>query len=490
MRNTARGAALGLAAGPVADIILPLIAAIALLVVAPPSLAEVRDPAARTRVTTLENGLTILTLPDPTTPAVSFQMWVKVGSKDEARYTGLAHLFEHMMFRGTDRLSPESHERLIEGRGGRINAFTTADHTVYFAVVAQDALPLAIELEAERLANLHINEETLASERQVVLEERRMRTEDQPTGRVFEALLNLTFMAHPYRVPVIGWRSDIEQVTVDVCQDFFDTYYAPNNLVLSISGAFDEEDALARVRQAFGRLEPAAVIPRNPTREPPQRGERRATVYFDVRSPILAATWHAPKSGHPDGEALDVASLVLSGGRSSRLYRGLVYDAQQALAAEGSYWELADAGIFYAYAMVRPDGDIDRVEDLFFREIERLRDEPVPADELAKAKRQIEVDLLRGTDTAHAIGSRIARDFVTFGRIRPIEERLAAYRAVTSADVQRVAQTYLRPEVRNVLHLVAPPPGVVLDEPVPTPSASRPAETREDPPPTPVSGEG
>jgi predicted Zn-dependent peptidase len=446
-----------------------VLAALVLLFAAAPAAtrASVEDPALRTRATTLDNGLTILTLPDPTTPAVSFQMWVKVGSRDEARYTGLAHLFEHMMFRGTDRLPPESHERLIESRGGRVNAFTTADHTVYHADVAPDALPLVIELEAERLAHLHIDEATLASEREVVLEERRQRTEDQPTGRVFEALLSLSFMAHPYRVPVIGWRSDIEAVTVDVCRDFFDTYYAPNNIVVSITGAFDEEDALARMRRSFGGLPRVEPIPRNPTREPPQRGERRATVYFDVRSPILAATWHAPKSGDPDGEALDVASLVLSGGRSSRLYRGLVYDAQQALAAEGGYWELDDAGIFYAFAMVRPDGDIAQVEKLFFREIERLRNEPVPAAELAKARRQIEVGLLRGTATAHALGARIAGDFVTFGRIRPIEERLAAYRAVTAADVQRVARAYLRPEDRNVLHLVAPPPGVSLDEPAP-----------------------
>jgi len=460
-----------------------------LFAAAPPAArAGVDDPALRTRVTTLDNGLTILTLPDPTTPAVSFQMWVKVGSKDEARYTGLAHLFEHMMFRGTDRLPPESHERLIESRGGRVNAFTTADHTVYFNDVAPDALPLAIELEAERLAHLHIDEVTLASEREVVLEERRQRTEDQPTGRVFEALLNLSFMAHPYRVPVIGWRSDIEQVSVAVCRDFFDTYYAPNNIVVSISGAFDEEDAIARVRRAFGRLERVEPIPRNPTREPPQRGERRATVYFDVRSPILAATWHAPRSGHPDGEALDVASLVLSGGRSSRLYRGLVYEAQQALAAEGGYWELDDAGIFYAFAMVRPDGDIAQVEKLFFREIERLRDELVPEVELAKAKRQIEVGLLRGTATAHALGSRIAGDWVTFGRIRPIEERLAAYRAVSAADVQRVARTYLRDEDRNVLHLVAPPPGVSLEaEPAP-PAPAAPPEGRQDPAPAPGDG--
>ena len=420
---------------------------------------DLQDPALRTRVTTLPNGLTVLTLADPTTPAVTFQMWVKVGSKDEARWTGLAHLFEHMMFRGTERLPPESHERMIEGRGGRVNAFTTADYTVYFEDVSPESLPLAIELEAERLAHLRITEETLASEREVVLEERRLRTEDQPQGRAFEALLALTFQAHPYRIPTIGWRSDIEKVGVEPCRDFFHTYYAPNNIVIAIAGAFDEEQALARVRRAFGGFEPVSEIPRNPTLEPEQDGERRAQILFDVRSPLLVAAWHAPEAGHPDGPALDVASLILSGGRSSRLYRDLVYEAQQALAAEGGYWELQQAGVFYAYAMVRPDGDLGRVERLFSDQIARLRDVPVPTGELAKARRQIEVDLIGGLETAHALGSRIASEYVTFGRIRPLAERLAAYRAVTAEDVQRVARTYLRDDKRSVIHVVAPPAG-------------------------------
>jgi zinc protease len=362
-----------------------------------------------------------------------------------------------MMFRGTDRLPPESHERMIEGRGGRVNAFTTADSTVYFEDVAPDSLPLVIELEAERLANLKITEETLASERQVVLEERRLRTEDQPDGRAFEALLGLAFQAHPYRVPTIGWRSDIETVPVKACQDFFRTYYAPNNIVIAIAGDFDAADTLARIRRAFGGFKPVAEIPRSPTKEPEQRGERRAVVHFDVRSPILAAAWHAPATGHPDAEALDVASLVLSGGRSSRLYRKLVYDEQAALGAQGSYWELQDAGLFYAFASVRPDGDIDEVERLFMAEIERLRDEPVPPAELAKAKRQIEVDLLSGMETANEMAGRIAGEYVNFGRIRPIDERLKAYRAVTAGDVQRVARTYLRDDRRSVVHVVPPP---------------------------------
>ena len=438
----------------VALTLIPVVWGVALAAVAAP---DVDDPALRTQITKLDNGLTVLLLPETGTPGVSFQMWVRAGAKDETNYTGLAHLFEHMMFRGTDRLPPESHERMIEGRGGRVNAFTTADTTVYYEDVAPDSLPLVIELEAERLANLKITEETLASERQVVLEERRLRTEDQPDGRAFEALLGLAFQAHPYRVPTIGWRSDIETVPVKDVQEFFRTYYAPNNIVIAIAGDFDAAATLAQIRRTFGRLEPAADIPRSPTKEPEQSGERRAEVYFDLRSPILAAAWHAPPTGHPDAEALDVASLVLSGGHSSRVYRKLVYDKQVALGAQGAYWELQDAGLFYAFASVRPGADIDEVERLFMAEIKRLRDEPVPPAELAKAKRQIQVDLLSGMETANEMASRIGGEYVSFGRIRPVEERLKAYAAVTAADVQRVARTYLRDDHRSVVHVVPPP---------------------------------
>ena len=200
--------------------------------------ASLDDPAANTRVTTLDNGLTILTLEDDTTPVVSFQMWVKVGSRDEAGYTGLAHLFEHMMFKGSANIAPEEHARYVNARGGRLNAFTSRDYTVYFEDVTAESLPLVIDLEYERVAFLDISEKTLLSERDVVLEERRLRTEDQPMGRAYEALLALVWQAHPYRWPVIGWRSDVEKATVEVCQEVFDTFYAPNNLVIAIAGSF------------------------------------------------------------------------------------------------------------------------------------------------------------------------------------------------------------------------------------------------------------
>jgi predicted Zn-dependent peptidase len=199
------------------------------------------------------------------------------------------------------------------------------------------------------------------------------------------------------------------------------------------------------------------VVPRNPTLEPEQKGERRAVIHFDLRSPILAAAWHAPKTGHPDAEPLDVLSQILSGGRSSRLYRALVYDAQQALSAEGAYWELNDAGVFYAFANVRPDARIERVEQLFFGEIERVKRASVSEAELEKAKRQLEVGLVNGMATSHALASRIGREMSTFGRVRPLAERLAAIQKVTAADVQRVANAYLVAERRSVVHVIAPP---------------------------------
>ncbi len=420
------------------------------------SAAKIDDPVARMRTTALPNGLTVLTLEDRATPVVSFQMLVKVGSRDEARYTGLAHLFEHMMFKGSKNVEPERHAQLVNARGGNVNAYTSHDHTVYFEDIPSEALELVIELGHERVAHLDISEKTLLSERDVVLEERRMRTEDRPMGRGIEALLALTFQAHPYRWPVIGWRSDVANATVEVCREFFDIYYAPNNMILSIAGDFDADAALATIERTFGRLEPSVVI-RNPTEEPLQDGERRSVVHFDARAPLLLAAWHAPPTGHADAEALDVLSFVLSAGRSSRLYRKIVYEAEMALSVGGSYWELADAGIFTIIGNVRPGESVDVVETLFLEEIESVKRDGVRQDEVAKAKRQLEVALVNSLATSHSLAHRMATEVANFGRVRPLVERLDAIQAVTPADVQRVARLYLRDSQRSTVHVVAPP---------------------------------
>jgi zinc protease len=298
----------------------------------------------------------------------------------------------------------------------------------------------------------------LDTERQVVLEERRMRSEDNAQGRLIEALLALSFLAHPYRTPTIGWQSDVERVDAETCREFFDTYYVPNNIVISIAGDFDEDVALARLRARLGPVARAADPPRNPTVEPPQRGERRAAVHVPVRAPLVGVAWHAPAAGHPDGYALDALGEILSAGRTSRLHRALVYEAQEAISAYGGYWELDHAGLFYVGAGVRPGVDPARVERGVFAQIEALRSAPPRAAELEKAKRGLEVSLIGGLGTSHALASRNAQDTLTFGRIRSLDERLSGVRAVTAADVQRVAQSYLRADGRSVVHVLPAQP--------------------------------
>ena len=417
-----------------------------------------RDPVEGLFETKLENGLRVVLLEDHRTPVVAFQIWVDAGSADESFYTGIAHLFEHMMFKGSKNIGEEVHAQLINERGGRINAYTNRDVTVYHEDVTSESLPLVIDLEAERFANLDISAETLESEREVVLEERRLRTEDSPDGRGFEALAALVWKAHPYRWPTIGWRSDVEQVTVAACREFFDTYYAANNLTIVIVGAFDTKSTLDRIRRTFGRLRAADEIPRSPTTVVPQRGERRAEVLFDVKIPLLFAGWHSPRTGHPDGEALDLASQILSGGRSSRLYRSLVYGEEKALYAHGGYMEFTDAGMFYAIAGARPGIPLDEVESLLMAEIEKVATDGVSQEEVDRAKRQMEVGLVNRLSTNHALASRIGREIVGLGRVRPLGERIDAIRAVTADDVQRVIQTYLQPDSRSVIHVIAPTP--------------------------------
>ena len=409
----------------------------------PSSSLALEDPASELRVDELDNGLTVLTLEDHSTPVVAVQIWVKAGSKDESFYTGIAHLFEHMMFKGSKNLGPEEHARLVGSRGGRINAYTSRDVTVYHEDVTAEALPLVLALEAERFANLDINQAMLDSERQVVIEERRMRVEDQPGGLAFESLAATTWQAHPYRWPVIGWKADIEAVTLEACRAFFETYYAANNLVLVIVGDIDTDETLALVEEKFGGLHRADSIPRNPGKVVPQRGERRVVINLDTRVPLIYGAWHAPAAGNPDGDALDVASQILSAGRSSRLYRELVYKNEQALYAEGGYWALQEAGLFFAVAGVRPGLSIDAVEAAFFEQIEKVKEDGVTEEEVAKAKRQMEVGLVGGLATTHALASRVGQDTVFFGRVRSLDERLSSIQAVTAEDVQRVVQEYL-----------------------------------------------
>jgi predicted Zn-dependent peptidase len=262
---------------------------------------------------------------------VSYQSWVHVGSVDEARWTGLAHLFEHMMFRGSKRVPGDLRDRLLRERGARGNAYTSNDVTVYFEDTSAENLPLVIELEAERFRNLEISPSVLDTERQVVLEERacvRTTIEQAPVERCSRSPSCST-----YRTPTIGWQK--RRRWTSACLEFFRAYYVPNNVVISIAGDFDADDAIARIRKHYGSWERGAEPPRNPTEEPEQQGERRGVVHLPVRAPLVGAAWHAPKTVPPDGPALDMLGDVLSPGRTIRQQLNHDYEQQQALSAYG-----------------------------------------------------------------------------------------------------------------------------------------------------------
>jgi predicted Zn-dependent peptidase len=291
----------------------------------------------------------------------------------------------------------------------------------------------------------------------VVLEERRLRYEDRPSGLAYEALSALAWKAHSYRTPVIGWRSDIASVPVEACRAFFETYYAPNNFIIVVVGDFDPKETLAHIERRFGVLPRGPEVVRSPTVEPQQRGERRATIEFDVKAARVLAAWHAPATGHADGASLDVAGQILSGGRSSRLYRSLVYDAQLATRAGAYYVEYMEAGLFYASAGVRPGKSIDQTESLLFAEIARMAQDGVDDGEVAKATRQLEVGLVGSLATTHSLANRIGIEISAFGTVRSLASRLDEIRRVTKEDVQRVLKTYLKDNQRSVVRVVPLP---------------------------------
>ncbi|MGH7277291.1 MAG: M16 family metallopeptidase, partial [Candidatus Rokuibacteriota bacterium] len=271
---------------------------------------------------TLDNGLRVLLLEDHRSPIVSFQVWYRVGSRNETRgATGIAHLLEHMMFKGTHRHGPREFNRLVEQSGGQNNAFTSQDVTSYFVNIAADELDLVIDLEADRMQNLLLGDADIDSERQVVIEERRTRTEDDPAGFLGEAVSSIAFRAHPYGQPVIGWKVDLERLTAAEVRAFYKTYYVPNNAIVVAVGDFDAPAVLEKVKASFGGIPRGPAPPPVLAVEPEQNGERRVTVEKKAELPIVYIAYHVPNATSDDAPALEVLSAVLSGGRASRIYR-------------------------------------------------------------------------------------------------------------------------------------------------------------------------
>ncbi|MET0850206.1 MAG: pitrilysin family protein [Candidatus Rokuibacteriota bacterium] len=401
---------------------------------------------------TLDNGLRVLLLEDRRSPIVSVQAWYRVGSRDERPgATGLAHFLEHLMFKGTRAHGKGEFARLVEQSGGQDNAFTSQDVTAYYVDIAADRVDLVLRLEADRMRNLLLDPKEIDAERAVVMEERRTRSEDDPEGALSEELSAIAFKAHPYRWPTIGWMEDIRRVGPAEIRAFYDTYYVPNNALLVAVGDFDAPALLERVRALFGPIPRGPAPPAVTAVEPAQSSERRVSLRrASARLPSVSIAYHVPNHTSADAPALELLSTVLSEGRASRLYRTLVYEQQVALDAGGDYaFGSRDPNLFWFYATLQPGQAPEQIEQALLREIEALKTEPVPDEELARAKNQIEAAFVWAQDSIHSRASNLAR-FELMGSWRLLDRFVPAIRAVTAADLQRVARTYFAPDAKSV----------------------------------------
>ncbi|MFQ5988625.1 MAG: M16 family metallopeptidase [Candidatus Methylomirabilales bacterium] len=402
--------------------------------------------------TTLDNGLKVLLLEEHKAPVVTFHIWYRVGSRNEQfGRTGLAHLVEHMMFKGTEKIGAQEFSQRVRRNGGHDNAFTSQDYTGYFVRIAADRIGLPLELEPDRMVNLRLDPAEVKRERSVVMEERRMRTEDDPSGALWEDVQAAAFKAHPYGNPVIGWMEDLRQLIRTDVQNFYKTYYIPNNTVVVVVGDFDRATLLPKIQKAFGSIPRGPEPPPVRSDEPPQKGERRVVLRRpDARLPSLVAAYHVPNLTDPDCYALDVLEVVLAGGKSARLYRRLVYEKQLALSAGAYYSRVsADPDLFYLVATPLPAKTVEELEQAVYAEIDQLKTELVSPRELQKAKNQIEASFIFSQDSIFSLARQLASYEMVAGW-RYWEAYLPGIRAVTREDIRRVARKYLTKDNRTV----------------------------------------
>jgi len=432
-----------------------LAAAIVLAARGTPEAAS-RPPRFQYQITTLPNGLTVVLSEDHSTPIVHVNLTYHVGSKNEKPgRTGFAHLFEHLMFKGSKNVQPEAHTSMLASIGGQSNAYTTDDETVFWETVPAQYLPLTLWLEADRMATLRIDKDTFEGEREVVKEERRMRIDNQPYGRLNEIIYDQAFTVHPYKHATIGSMVDLEAASVDDVRDFYQTYYVPANATLVLVGDFDTPQAVGLVGQYLGRVPRAEKpVPRDIPQEPAQTKEKRVTLQEPWPLPAVVVAYHVTKDGNPDSYPLHIAAKVLSDGQTSRIYKKLVYEKQMAVAAFGNANLIEDPNLFYAVAIVQPGHSTEEVTNALIAELDRLKTEPITDHELQRTKNQFARDYIFGRLSNQQKAGQLSHAVVIHGDIRTADGEFDIFQNITIGDVQRVARTYFRPENRLVLTLL------------------------------------
>ncbi len=407
----------------------------------------------------LPNGLKVLLLENHKAPVLTFQVWYRVGSRNEQwGRTGLSHMLEHMMFKGSKKFSAQEFTRLVAENGGNDNAFTSEDFTAYFENMSSERVQVLIDIESDRMHNLVLRDEDFQTERMVVIEERRMRTEDDPQGYLMEQVQAVAFQTSPYHWPTIGWQQDLERFTLDDLKAYYGTYYNPVNAILVVVGDFRKEDLLPRIEKAF-QVIPKGVAPdQKRDIDQPQTGERRVYAKREAELPYLVMAYHVPNLRSPDGYVLEVLAALLSSGKSSRLYRSLVQERQLALSVDADNSLLSkDPSLFTLSAQPLPDKDVVEVEKALDAEIERLRKEPVDRNELEKAKNQLESAFVYSQASLFSQGMILAQYEIALDW-RSVDDYIPSIRKVTPEDIHRVVNLYLTADNRTVGRLIPLPP--------------------------------
>jgi zinc protease len=404
----------------------------------------------------MQNGLAILLCEDKSAPVVSVHTWFRVGSRHEVEgKTGLAHLFEHLMFNEIEGRGAGEFDRTLEEAGAESNASTWLDWTQYNIAIPKEQLSLVLTLESERMSKLVLREPQVTSEKEVVANERRYRVDDDVEGAVNELLWATAFTKHAYKWPTIGWMKDIEGFTTEDCEAFYRAYYAPNNAVLVISGDFKTADVLRMVSERYGAL-PSSILPIEDAQpEPPQTSERRLEVRKATSTEKVLVGYHAPALGDFDHPAISLLTEVLFGGRASRMHQRLVRELELASEVRGSVGPFHDPGLFEIYAAAREGHTAEELLAVLDEELKKVIDAPVTAEEMARASARFELGLLGGLDTADGKASTIGFYEAVLGRPAAAFERLDATRRLTQSDLLRAARRYLDASRRSVI-LVRP----------------------------------
>ena len=400
---------------------------------------------------TLKNGMKIMVLEKSTIPNANMYIFWKVGSRNEyPGITGISHFFEHMMFNGAKKYGPKEFDRVMEANGGANNAYTSQNITAYTDWFPSSALEVIFDLEADRIANLDFDPQMIESERGVILSERSAGLENSPLEQLWQEVQGTAFFAHPYRWPIIGYESDIKNWTKEDLENYFQTYYAPNNGLVVISGdvKFDEVNRLAQkyFEPISSGPEPRAIH----TVEPEQMGEKRLFVKREVPSPFVMIAHHVPETGSEDYYALSLLNSILSQGRSSRFYNSLVEEKQLAIQASAYYGNSFDPTLFYFYGICSDGVQASELEKAFLDELENIINEGINENELQKVKNQQLMSFYRTLETINGMSNTIGTYELFFGDYKKLFTAPDDYKKVTAGDVQRVAAKYFTKQNRTV----------------------------------------